>query len=259
MKVPLLMGIVNVTPDSFSDGGRLGQAAVDHGLKLLEEGADILDIGGESTRPGAIEVSEAEEQRRVMPVMEKLLQAGARLSVDTRRASTAALAIQAGVRLINDVRAGQDPGMFPLIARSGAEIILMHSRGTPATMQSLAVYKDVVSEIWNELAERQRAAEACGISPEKILLDPGLGFAKSTTHNLMLLKSLSAHTCSARIVIGASRKRFIGELTAEPNPSARLEGSLAVAIFAARAGASILRVHDIAATRRTLLVWSELE
>ncbi len=254
-----LMGIVNATPDSFSDGGRMGAAAVAHALALCDAGADILDIGGESTRPGAAPVSAAEELDRVIPVVEAIRAArpAALLSVDTRRASVARAAVAAGARMINDVSAGADPEMFSVMAAltaAGGEAVLMHMRGEPATMMREARYKDVVAEVRAELLARRAAAVAAGVVEARILLDPGIGFAKDTDQNLALLRALPIWT-GARVLLGASNKRFIGAITGQERAAARLEGSLAVAIRAREAGVEVLRVHDVAATRRALLVW----
>lgn len=248
-----LMGIVNVTPDSFSDGGAHADP-VAHGLRLLDEGASIVDVGGESTRPGAAPVDPAEELERVVPVIRQIRAArgGARISVDTRRATVAEAAIAAGADLVNDVTAGRDPGMFGVVARGGAGMVLMHSRGTPETMMSLAEYDDVVAETWAELDHREAAARSAGI--EDLFLDPGIGFAKRLEHNLALLRDLPRRA-NRRVVLGASRKSFLGALTGQAVPAERLEGSLAVALHARDAGVAVLRVHDVLATRRALLTW----
>ena len=256
----LLMGIVNVTPDSFSDGGRLGDAAVQHGLRLLEEGADWLDIGGESTRPGAAAVPPEEEAARVLPVIHALRHArpDAKLSIDTRRASVAAAALAAGVQMVNDVSGGADPEMLPLVARAGAEIVLMHMRGDPATMMAQTGYGNVVREVWAALVERRDAALHAGIDVSRIHLDPGIGFAKTTPQNLALLHTLPEYAAQHPVLLGASRKAFLGALTGQSNPAERVEGSVAVALWAVTAGVRILRVHDVAATRRALVVWKAI-
>ncbi len=252
-----LMGIVNVTPDSFSDGGRLGDAAWQHGLRLLEEGADWLDIGGESTRPGAAAVSPEEELARVLPVIQALRRErpDAKLSVDTRRASVAAAALAAGAQMVNDVSGGADPEMLPLVARTGAEIVLMHMRGEPDTMMRQTAYGDVVREVWAILAQRRDAALHEGIDSSRVYLDPGIGFAKTTPQNLLLLHTLPEYSAQYPVLLGASRKAFIGALTGQTTAAERVEGSLAVALWAFTAGVRILRVHDVAATRRALAVW----
>jgi dihydropteroate synthase len=252
-----LMGIVNVTPDSFSDGGRLGEDAVQHGLRLLEEGADWLDIGGESTRPGAAAVPPEEEAARVLPVIHALRRArpDAKLSVDTRRAAVAAEALAAGVQMVNDVSGGADPEMLALVARHQAEIVLMHMRGEPATMMTQTGYGNVVREVWAALLERRDAALQTGIDVSRIYLDPGIGFAKTTPQNLALLHTLPEYAAQHQVLLGASRKAFIGALTGQPVAAERVEGSLAVGLWALTAGVHILRVHDVAATRRALAVW----
>ncbi len=252
-----LMGIVNVTPDSFSDGGRLGDAAVQHGLRLLEEGADWLDVGGESTRPGAVAVSAEEEAARVLPVIDALRRErpDVKLSVDTRRASVAAAALAAGVQMVNDVSGGADPEMLPLVARSGVEIVLMHMRGEPTTMMSHTGYSDVVREVWATLRERREAALQAGIDESRVHLDPGIGFAKTTAQNLALLHTLPEYCAQHSVLLGASRKAFIGAITGQTVAAERVEGSLAVALWAVTSGVRILRVHDVGATRRALAVW----
>ena len=257
----LLMGIVNVTPDSFSDGGKhpTEGMAVAHGLALLREGADILDVGGESTRPGAAPVSAEEEARRVVPVVRRLVEAGARVSVDTMKASVAREALAAGAHAVNDVSAGRDPEMFPAVAHARAGIILMHMQGEPRTMQQAPRYDDVVKEVASALLERARAAEAAGIAREAIVLDPGIGFGKTQAHNLALL----AHVGELRrlgypVLVGASRKAFLGALTAEegkaPSPQDRLEATLAAHLVARERGADLVRCHDVRAHRRAFAV-----
>ncbi|MFN7142427.1 MAG: dihydropteroate synthase [Myxococcota bacterium] len=253
------MGILNVTPDSFSDGGRYvdHDAAVAHGLALFEEGAAWVDVGGESTRPGAAAVSPEDEAARVVPVVRALASRGP-VSVDTRRASVARAAIDVGATLINDVSGGRDPEMLPLVAAAGCAIVLMHMRGEPDTMQRLAVYDDVCAEVWGHLDARAGAARAAGVADENILLDPGIGFAKTLDHNVALLRDLPRRTSGRRVLVGASRKAFLGALTGVTRPADRLEGSLAVALHAKDAGVAVLRVHDVAATRRALAVWEAL-
>lgn len=253
------MGILNVTPDSFSDGGlhHAFEAAVAHGRALFDQGADWVDVGGESTRPGAAAVSPLEEHDRVVRVIRALAPHGA-VSVDTRRASVARAAVDAGATLINDVSGGADPAMLPFAAEADCDIVLMHMRGEPDTMQRLAVYDDVCADVWAALGQRVAAAEAAGVGNDRIVVDPGIGFAKTTEHNLALLRDLPRRTVGRRVLIGASRKRFIGELTGQANAAERLEGSLAVALHARDAGASVIRVHDVAATVRALRVWETL-
>ncbi len=254
-----VMGIVNVTPDSFSDGGRHfdPEAAIAHGRALFDEGADLVDVGGESTRPGAAPVDAEEERARVEPVIRALAPFGV-VSVDTRRASVARAAFEAGATLINDVTGGADPDMLPFVAHAGCGIVLMHMRGEPDTMQDLAVYDDVCAEVWAALDARVAAAEAAGIAAERIVVDPGLGFAKTGVHNLALLRDLPRRTPGRAVLIGASRKSFLGALTGQPRAADRLEGSLAVALHAQDAGAAIVRVHDVAATVRALRVWGAI-
>jgi dihydropteroate synthase len=250
-----LMGILNVTPDSFADGGRLAsvEAAVAYAVRLAEEGADIIDVGGESTRPGATPVPEEEECRRVLPVVEAIR---ARLelpvSVDTVKAGVARRALELGADMVNDPSAGRDPDMLDLAARTGAPIVLMHMRGTPRTMQHDTRYDDLLGELVRFLRERVREAIGRGVASDKIVVDPGIGFGKSLEGNLLILRKLSAlHRVDQPVLIGASRKSFIGAVLDLPVPD-RLEGSLAVAALAAWNGAHILRVHDVAATARVV-------
>lgn len=254
-----ILGILNVTPDSFSDGGRYDgvQRAVEHARRLHAEGADLVDVGGESTRPGAAEVDEEEERRRVIPVV-RAIAGEVPVSVDTRRAAIAAEALDLGAVMVNDVSGGEDPAMLPLVARAGCAYVLMHRRGTPATMDALAVYDDVVTEVWAALETGRARALDAGVAPDRLWLDPGIGFAKTTAHNLALLRDLPARCAVHQVLLGASRKRFLGELTGEPVPDRRLEGSLAVALWARRAGVALLRVHDVASTRRALAVWDAI-
>ena len=248
----LLMGIVNATPDSFSDGGAYDPLA--HALKLAEEGADILDVGGESTRPGAPPVDAAEERRRTEPVIRELARrTRLPISIDTTKAAVAAAALDAGAEIVNDVSGlARDPEMFR--AASGAAVCLMHMRGTPADMQSRATYSDLHGEVAQELTEALERAQAAGIPDDRIALDPGLGFAKTGVQNLTLLRRLREHTQLGRpLVVGASRKSFIGVATGRPAPE-RLFGSIAAAVIAASNGASVSRVHDVKATREALAV-----
>ncbi|HEY2389130.1 MAG TPA: dihydropteroate synthase [Candidatus Binatia bacterium] len=258
------MGIVNVTPDSFADGGRWATPpeAVAHARRLLDEGADVLDVGGESTRPGARPVPAAEERARVLPVITALREAtDAPISIDTTKAEVAADALAVGADMVNDVSAGRfDAAMLPLVAERGAAIVLMHMQGTPATMQDAPHYGDVVAEVGAFLAERAEAARAAGIAADRIWLDPGIGFGKLPAHNLALLAGLEPLVALGYpILIGASRKGFLGVLTrghdTRPAPvGARLEASLAAAVLAAAGGARVVRVHDVGATRRALAV-----
>jgi len=259
----LVMGVVNVTPDSFSDGGRFlpTDAAVAHGLQLLAEGADLLDIGGESTRPGAHRPSLAEELARVVPVVAALATAApdAVISVDTMRAPVAEAAVAAGARIVNDVSGGlADVEMLPLVARLGVGYIAMHWRGHSADMQSRAVYADVVPEVCRELASRRDAALAAGIAPERLILDPGLGFAKLPEHNWALIAHLDQVIGLGHpVLFAASRKGFIGKVgrpaDADPRPAdARDVATAATSVLAALAGAWAVRVHDVGGTRDAL-------
>ena len=248
------MGIVNVTPDSFSDGGLYldPEAAIAHGRTLLAEGADILDVGGESTRPGAAEVPAGEEIERVVPVIGVLAAAGARVSVDTSKAEVAAAAIDAGARIINDVTALGDPEMASLCAEREVDVVLMHMRGTPRTMQEDPVYDDVVDDVRAFLAGRVELAMDAGVAEERIWVDPGIGFGKTVDHNLELIRRLGELCELGRpVLLGASRKSFIGKLTGA-DVDHRVGGSIATALLGAQAGASGLRVHDVAATRDAL-------
>ncbi|HET7122288.1 MAG TPA: dihydropteroate synthase [Solirubrobacterales bacterium] len=249
-----LMGVVNVTPDSFSDGGMYldPEAAIEHGRELLGEGADILDVGGESTRPGAAEVSAEEELRRVLPVVEGL--AGeATVSVDTSKAAVASAALAAGAAIVNDVTALRgDPELAAVCAESGAAVILMHMVGTPRTMQDDPRYDDVVGEVRDFLAGRLEAAIAAGIDAERIWLDPGIGFGKTAEHNLELLRRLGELGELGRpLVVGTSRKSFIGRVDGS-GARDRVGGTVASSLLAAAAGADVLRVHDVAPMRQAL-------
>ncbi|MGH6814917.1 MAG: dihydropteroate synthase [Hyphomicrobiaceae bacterium] len=257
---PRLMGIVNVTPDSFSDGGQLTtpQAAIDHGLRLIEEGAELLDIGGESTRPGSDLVPLDAELGRIMPVLEGLrAKTGALLSVDTRKAGVMRRAVQAGIDLINDVSAlTYDPRSLEVAAESGLPVVLMHSLGDPKTMQDAPHYDDVLLDIYDFLAQRIAACAAAGLPPERLIVDPGIGFGKTLDHNLQLLAGLGLlHSLGTAILVGASRKTFIGRLTGIAQAHERVHGSIGAALAAAGQGVQILRVHDVKATRDALDVW----
>jgi len=254
---PLVMGIVNVTPDSFSGDGRPAAAAIAHAETLLAAGADLLDIGGESTRPGATPVSPAEEQRRILPVIEALA-ARAPLSVDTRHAATMAAALAAGARIINDVTAlRHDPAALRLVADTGAPVIIMHMPGTdPRSMQAAAQYDDVVARVGEFLAGRLAALAAAGIPRGRVAIDPGIGFGKTAAHNLALLARLpELLALGAPLLVGLSRKRFLGTIAGIPEAGARLVPSLAGALYAASRGAAILRVHDVLETVQALAVW----
>lgn len=255
----VIMGVVNVTPDSFSDGGRFldRQAAVEQGLRLAAEGARILDIGGETTRPGSEPTPVAVELDRVLPVIRELkARCDAVLSIDTNKAEVAAAACTAGAEIINDITALQgDPEMAALAARSRAGLVLMHMLGTPRTMQQDPHYDDVVSEVRDFLAAQARAALAAGVEREAIVLDPGIGFGKTLTHNLELIRNLPALArLGYPVLLGASRKAFIGHLTGRATPADRVWGSLGVHLLGAALGAQIVRVHDVAPLRDALLV-----
>ncbi len=259
---PLVMGILNVTPDSFSDGGQTAstESAVAQGRAMLAAGADIIDIGGESTRPNATPVSPDTEIARVLPVITALAAVGATVSADTRNAATMAAALEAGAIIINDISGlTHDPGAAGLVAARGCRAILMHMRGTPATMNAHANYRDVVAEVIAELADRRNGALAAGIAAHNIALDPGIGFAKLGAQNVALLRATSRFAALGHpLVIGVSRKRFIGEIGGEPVAARRFPGSFAAGLYAARQGASILRVHDVAETVQALRVWQVL-
>src|ERR1700712_1584774 len=248
-----VIGIVNVTPDSFSDGGRFesSESAVRAGLQMLNEGADVLDVGGESTRPGAARVSEVDEQARVLPVIAGLTAAGARVSVDTARASVAEAALDAGAVLVNDVSGGRDPRMFPLIADRGVPYVLMHSRGPSSDMTSRAVYRDLIREVTVELAVKLDAAHSAGIAVDQIVLDPGIGFAKTADHNWTVLAMLDRLYALGRpLLVGTSRKSFLGALLADvdgtPRPvSERDDATQAMTALVAAAGAWAVRVHAV--------------
>lgn len=249
------MGVVNVTPDSFSDGGLYldPEAAVAHGEELAQAGAAILDVGGESTRPGAEPVAEAEELLRVAPVVEGLARGEAEISVDTSKAAVAAAALDAGATIVNDVTALRgDPGMAALCADRGPTVILMHMRGDPRTMQDDPAYDDVVAEVKTFLAERLEAAVVAGIEEERIWLDPGIGFGKTLAHNLELLGRLPELAGLGRpLVVGTSRKGFIGGIDGS-EARERLGGTIASSVLAAAAGAEVLRVHDVAEMAQAL-------
>jgi dihydropteroate synthase len=251
-----LMGIVNVTPDSFSDGGEFldSAAAIAHGAELVVEGADILDIGGESTRPGAAAVGAEEEKRRVVPVIEALAgEATVPVSIDTSKAEVAAAAIDAGASIVNDVTALADPEMAPLLAERGTELILMHMQGSPRTMQEHPVYDDVVDDVRAFLAQRIERATTAGVAEEKIWIDPGIGFGKTVEHNLELLRRLGELRRLGRpILVGTSRKSFIGKLTGA-DVGERLGGTIATSVLAVANGADALRVHDVGPVREALV------
>jgi len=259
MEGPRIMGVVNVTPDSFSDGGLYNEAdqAIARAAELALDGADIVDIGGESTRPGADPLQPSEEIRRILPVLEGLAGGDARISVDTRKAPVMKAAQAAGAHILNDVSAlTHDEDSLAVAASTNLPIVLMHSRGDPKTMQKDPVYADVVLEVYDYLAARIEACERAGISRARLIADPGIGFGKTLAHNLALISGLSLfHGLGVPVLLGASRKRFIGALTQEADPSKREPGSLAAALAGAAQGAQILRVHNVASTVQALRVW----
>ena len=252
---PLVMGVLNVTPDSFSDGGRFFDAgkAVAHGLALAEEGAAFIDVGGESTRPGAAPVGIDEELRRVIPVIERLhASTPAVISIDTSKPEVMLAAAAAGAGLVNDVRALREPGALEAAVRSGCAICLMHMQGEPRTMQLAPSYSDVVREVGEFLAARAAACRAAGIPAARLLIDPGFGFGKTLEHNLTLLRRLDELTAvGPPVLVGLSRKSMVGTLTGRP-AGERQSGSVALAVIAALAGARVVRAHDVAATVEAL-------
>jgi dihydropteroate synthase len=259
---PWVMGILNVTPDSFSDGGDFlsVDAAVAAGLAMAAAGADLIDVGGETTRPGSHPVAVEVEIARVVPVVRALAPRGLAISVDTRNAATMRAALDAGARIINDVSAlTHDPAALAVVAAAGCPVVLMHMRDDPATMTARARYDDVAGEVVRELAARIAAAEAGGIARRNIAVDPGIGFAKTGEHNIALLRRLDElAVLGCPILVGVSRKRFIGTLTDEPEPRRRAAGSIAAGLFASLHGAAILRVHDVRETVQAVRVWRAL-
>jgi dihydropteroate synthase len=253
------MGIVNATPDSFSDGGHRADSrdAIAAGLAMAADGADIIDVGGESTRPGATPVPPEVEQARVLPVIRALAAEGVCVSADTRNASTMRAALEAGARIVNDVSAlAHDPLAAGVVVEHACPVVLMHMRGTPETMASLATYADVAVEVTRELAARVAAAEAAGIDRARIAVDPGIGFAKRVRHSLEMLQRLSLLlNLGCRILVGVSRKSFISGVADGSDPKDRLPGSLAAALAALCRGAAILRVHDVPETLQAARVW----
>jgi dihydropteroate synthase len=258
---PLVLGIVNVTGDSFSDGGRYldGARAIAHGLKLRDDGADLVDVGGESTRPGAAPVALDEELRRVLPVVEALVREGVVVSVDTSKPEVMRAAIAAGCSAINDVNAFRAPGAIEAVASSATGLIAMHMQGTPRTMQAAPHYEDVVAEVGAFLRARARALEAAGVAAERIVIDPGFGFGKTLEHNLQLFRALPAlASMGYALLAGISRKKTIGDLTGRPVEQ-RVAGSVAAALLAVQNGASLVRVHDVAETVDAIKVWQALK
>lgn len=263
LDVPRVMGIVNVTPDSFSDGGAhaTAEAAIAHGLRLVAEGADLLDIGGESTRPGAAEVSIDEELRRVMPVVKGLARATrVPISIDTSKPEVMRAAVEAGAGMINDVYGLRRDGALDAAAALGVPVVLMHMQGEPRGMQEAPDYDEVVGDVHRFLAERIFSAEMAGIDKKRIVVDPGFGFGKTTAHNLALLAQLARFVeLGVPVLAGLSRKRSIGEITGREAPAERMAGSVAAHLIAAQRGARILRVHDVAQTVDALKIWNAVD
>jgi dihydropteroate synthase len=259
---PRVMGVLNVTPDSFSDGGNHidPRRAIVAGLAMAAAGADIVDVGGESTRPGAPPTDPDEEQNRVVPVIHALARAGVLVSIDTRNAATMAAALDAGAAIVNDISAlMHDPAATALVAARRCPVVLMHMRGDPATMNARAVYTDIAREVADELAARIEAAEQAGIARDAIAIDPGIGFAKTAPQSAAMLRGLTTlRDLGCPILIGVSRKSFIAALADAPDAAHRLPGSLAAALFAITQGASILRVHDVPETIQALRIWQSL-
>jgi len=259
---PRLMGVINVTPDSFSDGGRYAHRdkAIAHGQALLQAGADILDVGGESTRPGAAPVSRQEEMDRVIPVVAALAKDGALVSIDTRHAAVMREALAAGARIVNDVTAlAGDSGSLAAVAASDAAIVLMHMQGEPRTMQQEPAYLDAPLDIYDFFAERLTACAAAGIERSRIALDPGIGFGKRDPHNVAILADLALyHGLGCVLLLGVSRKSFIGRLSRNEDAGNRLAGSLAAALAGIERGAQIVRVHDVAETAQALAIWQAI-
>lgn len=254
---PLVMGIVNVTPDSFSDGGlHEGEAAITHGRDLLDAGADIVDVGGESTRPGAAPVDTSDEMARVLPVVTALANEGARVSIDTMKPRVAEAAIDAGAVIVNDVTGLRDPRMRRVVADGGVGAILMHMQGTPRTMQDDPTYDDVVDDLASFFADRLRLAVADGIPVEALALDPGIGFGKTVEHNLTLIARLAELATLGRpLVVGVSRKRFVGSLLGIDDPRDRDRATAVLTAILAERGADVVRVHDAAGSREALILW----
>lgn len=255
------MGILNLTPDSFSDQVRLtdSQTAIDAAHRMIEEGADILDLGGESTRPGAQTVTASEELRRLLPVIEALARCGRPLSIDTRKPEVMREVLAAGADMINDIGGFTEPGALDAVVGGSSGLCVMHMKGEPATMQQAPVYEDVVSEVEDFLRERVDALVAAGVAPSRIVVDPGIGFGKTVRHNLLLLEALDELVGLGQpILIGVSRKSLIGELTGRPTDQ-RFAGSIAAALASIARGARIVRVHDVAPTCDALKVWQAID
>ncbi|WP_432721649.1 dihydropteroate synthase [Jeongeupia wiesaeckerbachi] len=260
---PLVMGIVNVTPDSFSDGGRYDSVAkaVVQAERLVNDGADILDIGGESTRPGAARIPDDEEIHRVVPVLQALQSLNVPLSIDTCKTAVMRAALDAGVDLVNDIAALEDEGALGIVARSQAAVCLMHKQGEPQGMQAAPHYNDVVAEVEAYLIERRDAALAAGIDRHRLLLDPGFGFGKAFEHNVALFKALNgqAERVGAPLLVGVSRKTMLGTITNRGVPAERVSASVAAALLAVQAGAAVIRVHDVRETVDAIKVWQALK
>ena len=259
----IVMGVLNVTPDSFSDGGRFSdiEIAVEHGQRMAGVGAAIIDIGAESSRPGSESVSAKQQIRRAIPVIKSLAaKTDVPISIDTCSFEVAAAALEAGAGIINDITALADERMGQLAAEREVPVVLMHMQGTPATMQIEPKYKDIVGEVLDFLLERAKRAEQCGIPEQRIFIDPGIGFGKTLKHNLLLLKNIDRFVASGyRVLVGTSRKRFIGKITGKENPSDRIFGTAATVALCAAAGVSIVRVHDIAEMVDVVKVTSAIE
>ena len=255
---PLIMGIVNATPDSFSDGGEAFafNDAVARGLQMVADGADIIDVGGESTRPGAAPVTRQDEIARTVPVIERLVRDGATVSIDTRHADVMRAALDAGATIINDISALTGPGALDVAAQSNAAVILMHMQGEPGTMQANPTYEDAAQDVFAYLKTRVQACEAAGIARPRIAVDPGIGFGKTVDHNLQILKHLDLYQdLDVAVLLGVSRKSFIGVLADEADAQKRVPGSIAAALASVGQGANIVRVHDVAETAQALTVW----
>jgi len=255
---PRIMGIVNATPDSFSDGGEAFQVedAVNRGLQMISDGADIIDVGGESTRPGASPVGIDQEIQRIVPIIERLSQQGALVSVDTRHALVMQAALDAGAKIINDVSALTGAGALDVVAKSKADVVLMHMQGLPATMQDHPSYLNAATQVFDYLKERVAVCNQASIESNRIAVDPGIGFGKTVKDNLQILARLKDYDeLGFPVLIGVSRKSFIGAITDEPNAKNRVAGSLASALWSVQQGAAILRVHDVVETNQALKVW----
>ncbi|MBT4889827.1 MAG: dihydropteroate synthase [Rhodospirillales bacterium] len=263
LQSPLIMGIVNVTPDSFSDGGEAfaRDDAIQQGMDMIAQGAEIIDVGGESTRPGADAISEAEERSRIEPVIKALSDAGAVVSIDTRHASIMETAIKAGAKIVNDVTALEgDPRSLSVVAEAGVSLALMHMQGEPQTMQNNPHYEDVVLEVRNYLLKRIALCEEAGLRRQEIAIDPGIGFGKTVDHNLQLMNHLDEFTgLGSPVLLGVSRKSFISKLNNDEPPKERVAGSLSAALAGVARGAKIIRVHDVAETKQALTIWQSIE